>query len=166
MLRFVAIGLGSNVGGRLENLVFAAGAFARIAEEVRFSSVYATEPRDLEDQPDFLNACATGKTVLTARQMLEWAQQTESARHRTREVEKGPRTLDVDVLLFGEGIVDEPDLKVPHPRLPDRRFVLDPLFEIAPDAVDPRSGRSIRQLRLECTDPGTVSRTPHRLEAG
>ncbi len=133
----VAIALGSNLGDRLANLRFGVRRLRKILEDVRFSGVYETEPQGLEDQPLFLNACCTGRTRLSVRQLLAELQDTERAAGRRRSVRNGPRELDLDILLYGELVIDDARLVVPHPRLGKRAFVLVPLAEIAADWVVP-----------------------------
>ena len=136
----VAIALGSNLGDRLENLRFGLSRLRLILQDIRVSSIYETEPSHDPDQPMFLNACLTGRTRLTALQLLSELQDAERAAGRRPAPRRwGPRTLDLDVLLYGVEVVREPRLVIPHPRLPERAFVLIPLAEIAPDWVVPGS---------------------------
>ncbi|MGH9654025.1 MAG: 2-amino-4-hydroxy-6-hydroxymethyldihydropteridine diphosphokinase [Bryobacteraceae bacterium] len=135
----IYLSLGSNLGRREEHLERALDALAR--EGIRIlarSPVYETEPRDVPDQPWFLNlavACETGYAPL---QLLDILQSIESEVGRVRDARpKGPRTLDIDLLLFGDVVIDTPRLTVPHPRMLERRFVLEPLAEIAPDLRHP-----------------------------
>ena len=139
----VAIALGSNLGARLENLRFGLARLRLILQDVRVSSVYETEPAHDPGQPMFLNACVTGRTRLSARQLLSELQDAERAAGRRPARQRwGPRTLDLDVLLYGDHVVREPRLVIPHPRLHERAFVLVPLAEIAPAWVvpDPTGG--------------------------
>ena len=140
------IGLGSNLGDREGNL---RTALARLTElgEVRASSFRETDPVGLTDQPRFLNAAAELSTDLPARDLLDALLTIERdlGRDRAREERWGPRTLDLDLLLYGDEVIDEPGLRVPHPRLAERRFVLEPLHELAPGLVLP-DGPAIRDL--------------------
>jgi 2-amino-4-hydroxy-6-hydroxymethyldihydropteridine diphosphokinase len=113
---------------------------------LRASSVYETEPRDFPDQPWFLNQVLEAETSLFPKQLLERTQKIERALGRTPTHPKGPRTMDIDILLYGDAIVSVPDLEIPHARLADRRFVLEPLAEIAPDLRHPRTGASAREM--------------------
>ena len=140
------IGLGSNLGDREENI---REALERLSElgPLRASTVRETEPVGITDQPSFLNAAAEVETELSARGLLEslLAIERDLGRDRTAEQRWGPRTIDLDLLLYGEEVVDEPGLTVPHPRLAERRFVLEPLHELAPELVLP-DGRRIKDL--------------------
>lgn len=136
------IGLGSNLGDREETL---RDALARLAElgEVRVSSFHETDPVGVTDQPKFVNAVAELSTQLAPRDLLDalLAIERELGRDRSREQRWGPRTLDLDLLLYGGEMIDEPGLTVPHPRLADRRFVLEPLHELVPGLVLPDGTR-------------------------
>jgi len=135
----VYVGLGSNLGEREALLNAALQALGALPETrlVRASSFYDTEPVGEVDQPRFLNAVAQIETSLTARQLLWNLQLVERRFGRERTRRWGPRTLDLDLLLYGSLIVDEPDLQVPHPELLNRSFVLVPLVELDPMLVHP-----------------------------
>jgi 2-amino-4-hydroxy-6-hydroxymethyldihydropteridine diphosphokinase len=143
----VYILFGSNLGDRRERIE---RGLARVAQRgVRWtarSSVYETEPVGLSDQPWFLNLVARGTTTLSPRALLAACQDAETAEGRVPTVRFGPRTLDVDILLYGTLQVDEPDLSIPHPRMNERRFALAPLVEIAADLSDPRDGRRFAEV--------------------
>jgi len=146
----VAIGIGSNQGHRSANLEFARLRLAHLLTEFRMSSAYETEPVGVEPgQPMYLNAAAVGETSLTARALLEALLDIERAGGRRRPYPGAPRTLDLDVLLFGDAIIDEVGLVVPHPRMRERAFVLEPLAEVAPELRDPVTGQSIATLLRE-----------------
>jgi 2-amino-4-hydroxy-6-hydroxymethyldihydropteridine diphosphokinase len=136
------IGLGSNLGEREGTL---RAALQRLAElgEIRVSSFRQTDPVGVTDQPRFLNAAAELSTDLPARDLLHalLAIERDLGRDRAREQRWGPRTLDLDLLLYGSDVIDEPGLTVPHPRLAERRFVLEPLHELAPGLVLPDGTR-------------------------
>jgi 2-amino-4-hydroxy-6-hydroxymethyldihydropteridine diphosphokinase len=140
------IGLGSNLGDREENV---RAALERLSElgPLRASTVRETDPVGLTEQPMFLNAVAEVRTELPARELLAslLAIERDLGRDRTVEQRWGPRTIDLDLLLYGGDVIDEPGLTVPHPRLAERLFVLEPLHELAPDLVLP-DGRRIKDL--------------------
>jgi 2-amino-4-hydroxy-6-hydroxymethyldihydropteridine diphosphokinase len=101
------------------------------------SSLYRTKPVGYADQPDFVNACALVETSLAPRALLEGLLAIERAHGRKRGIPNGPRTLDLDIVLYGDRVIDEPDLKIPHPRAQERDFVMKPLREVWPGAVIP-----------------------------
>jgi len=136
----VAVGLGTNQGDRQARIEDAVRALRDLVDDLRVSSLYETEPRYVTKQPRFLNACATGLTRLAPRQVLSQLLDAERAAGRRRNAERyGPRTLDLDLLLYGEQVIEEPGLVVPHPGLRERAFVLVPLAEIAGDWIVPAS---------------------------
>jgi 2-amino-4-hydroxy-6-hydroxymethyldihydropteridine diphosphokinase len=110
------------------------------------SSLRRTAPVGYADQPDFVNACALVETRLAPRELLEGLLDIERRHGRVRDIPNGPRTLDLDIVLYGGATVEEPGLRVPHPRAHERRFVLEPLVEIWPDAVIPGHGPAARLL--------------------
>ena len=140
------IGLGSNLGDREMALRQALAGLEELGA-VRVSSVRETEPVGITDQPRFLNAVAELNTELAARDLLDRLLELERTigRNRTKETRWGPRTIDLDLLLYGDEVIAEPGLTVPHPRLAEREFVLEPLHELAPDLVLP-DGRRIEDL--------------------
>lgn len=139
------LGLGSNLGDRQAALELAVAGLARVAgiEVTSLSAAYETSPVGPVAQGPFLNAAARLRTRLTPRRLLEALLATERAQGRRRGEPWGPRTLDLDLLLFGDTCLREPGLTVPHPHLTERRFVLEPLLEIAPDLVHPQSGEPL-----------------------
>ncbi len=128
------LSLGSNVGDRAEHLRAGVGLVAG-SDPVRVSRVYQSEPVGGVLQEDFWNLVIELQTTAGPRELLERARAAEAARGRTREVRWGPRTLDVDVLLVDELVSDDPQITLPHPRMFQRRFVLAPLAELAPELV-------------------------------
>jgi 2-amino-4-hydroxy-6-hydroxymethyldihydropteridine diphosphokinase len=130
------LALGSNVGDRVANL---AEARVRLASQgaavTKASTVIETEPFGVEDQPRFLNQVLEVEWSGTARGLLEAAKRVETGVGRTRTFRWGPREIDVDILLFGDEVIDEPDLKVPHPGIWQREFVTRPLLELRPDLI-------------------------------
>lgn len=139
MITQAYLGLGSNVGDRLTNLQSAADLLdARTDLRVAASSrVWETDPVGGPPQPDYLNAVLEVQTELAPRGLLEACQRVEEALHRDRAVRWGPRTIDVDILLFDDVSMNEPDLTIPHPRLQERAFVVLPLMELAPELLLP-----------------------------
>ena len=155
----VYLALGSNMGDRREHLRSAIRGLAnRGIDIVRCASVYSTEPREVVDQPWFLNTVLEAGTALTADELLRTSLEVEKENHRTRDLNKGPRTLDIDIIFYGNEIIRKPGLSIPHPAFSSRRFVLAPLAEIAAGFVDPSSGKTVRQLLEACTDMATVTR--------
>jgi 2-amino-4-hydroxy-6-hydroxymethyldihydropteridine diphosphokinase len=147
--------LGSNVGDRGDLIAGGIAELERsgVSVDTR-SSVYETEPVGIEDQPWFLNQVIRGTTRLAPFELLEACRRIESLFGREpTEVRFGPRTLDIDVLLYGDRVITDDRLMVPHPRMHERRFVLVPLVEIAPRLVDPRDGREFAGI-LERLDEG------------
>jgi 2-amino-4-hydroxy-6-hydroxymethyldihydropteridine diphosphokinase len=142
----VAIALGSNLGDRDRNLHEAAGRLAAFIDNIRLSSFHDTEPVGVSPQPRFLNAAAIGETRLNARDLLDRLLAVELALGRERPYPGAPRTVDLDLLLYDDAVIDEPGLIVPHPRFRERRFVLVPLVELAAGWIDPVTGRTVAAL--------------------
>ena len=137
------IGLGANLGEREATIRAAVDALTAVEgiEVVAVSRLRETEPVGVGEQPPFLNGAAALETALSAHQLLDCLLETEQRFGRVRIAgEHGPRTLDLDLLLFGDETIDEPGLTIPHPRLHERRFVLEPLVELAPGLLVPRRG--------------------------
>ncbi|MEP9853575.1 2-amino-4-hydroxy-6-hydroxymethyldihydropteridine diphosphokinase [Staphylococcus aureus] len=147
-MEYAYLGLGSNVGEREAQLEEA----IRILDNkdgiqvTQTSAIYETEPVGYVEQPQFLNQCIEIYTSLTAADLLKACLQTEQQLHRVRDIRWGPRTLDVDILLYGNHIIEEKDLIVPHPRMLERAFVLIPLNDIASDIIEPHSNNKIGRL--------------------
>jgi len=139
------IGLGSNLGEREAQIRLALDDLARLpgSRLVRASSLYDSEPVGDVDQPNFLNAVAELETELTPRQLLWNLQLIERRLGRTRTRRWGPRTIDLDLLLYGPLVVEEPDLQIPHPEMTRRSFVLVPLVELDPLLVHPVTGETL-----------------------
>ena len=142
----VAIALGSNLGDRAAHLAFALARLRPVLDHLRVSRFVDTEPVGVGSQPTFLNAAAAGHVTLGPRHLLDVLLAIERERGRKRPFPNAPRTLDLDLILYGEAIVSEPGLTIPHPRFRERAFVLGPLVEIAADMRDPVTGRTVAEL--------------------
>lgn len=138
------------------------GALSGFLEKTRISSVYRTAPRYVVNQPAYRNAAAAGYTNLEPFELLRRTQEIEAAfgRDRSRESVKGPRTLDIDILLYGKEIIDMPGLAVPHPGLCERLFALVPLLELEPGLRDPRSGLFYADIAGKLPDQGVYLDEP------
>jgi 2-amino-4-hydroxy-6-hydroxymethyldihydropteridine diphosphokinase len=157
----VAIALGSNQGDRLAHLRHAVDAIeaSGLLGAIRVSGAYETPPEKPEDGDPFLNAAVSGDSLMAPRQLLDGLLSIESrlGRMRTPGAQGGPRTIDLDLVLHGAWVLDEPGLHVPHPRFASRAFVLVPLAEIEPDLIEPRSGRRLHSL-LAALAPASLPR--------
>lgn len=150
----VAISLGSNLGDRLGHLQRSLPPLEASIEGIRCSAVYESEPMCVPAQPLFLNACCVGSTRLAAGALLSELKRIErKAGRRPGSARFGPRELDLDLLLYEDAVVDEPGLRVPHPRMAERAFVLRPLAEIAAEWVHPENGRTIAEMAGAATGP-------------
>jgi 2-amino-4-hydroxy-6-hydroxymethyldihydropteridine diphosphokinase len=146
--RRVAIALGSNLGDRYAAIAYARDRLSSVLSNIVLSTVVETEPQGegVEGQPLYLNAVLTGLTTLDARALLDTLLDIERGYGRERPRVNAPRTLDLDLILLGDEVVDEPGLKVPHPRFRERFFVLGPLAEIASTMRDPVTRLSVSEL--------------------
>jgi len=159
-LKTVYLGLGSNIGNREGNLREALERLdAAEIRVVRRSSLYETEPLELLDQPPFLNAAVEVKTDLFPLQLLARIRDIEREMGRRRVTPKGPRNIDIDILFYGRSVIQTAELETPHPRIAQRRFVLEPLAEIAPEFRHPVSGKTAHEM-LAGLEPQGV----HRLD--
>jgi 2-amino-4-hydroxy-6-hydroxymethyldihydropteridine diphosphokinase len=152
----IAIALGSNLGDRRTHLDRALAHLRTSISSIVVSRYDETEPVGVGPQPRFLNAALTGKTALGPRALLDMLLAWEVAEGRERPFPGAPRTLDLDLIFYGDSIIDEPGLVVPHPRFRERLFVLEPLAEIAADWVDPVTGATVGELRRRAAVQGQV----------
>jgi 2-amino-4-hydroxy-6-hydroxymethyldihydropteridine diphosphokinase len=161
----VAVALGSNLGDREQLLHDAVAALGEVLDDLRVSTWHRTAPVGVGSQPEFLNGAAIGRTSLPARELLRRLLDIERQFGRERPFPGAARTLDLDVILYGDQVISEPDLTVPHPRFRERRFVLAPLAEIASEWVDPGTGMTVGELLKrvdELTQDGGGNDTPRR----
>lgn len=146
MEKTVYLSLGSNIGDRESNLRAAIEQLRQLGEVVQVSSFYETEPVEFTAQPWFLNCAVALRTELMPKLFLAKILAIEQQMGRRRTQPKGPRSIDIDILLFGSSVIHAPQLEVPHPAMHQRRFVLEPLAEIAPDVRHPIFKRTMREL--------------------
>jgi 2-amino-4-hydroxy-6-hydroxymethyldihydropteridine diphosphokinase len=148
---------GGNIGNRLQYLLKAKEQIQkRCGSVLKESSIYETAAWGKEDQKAFLNQVLKIKTTLTPDSLLNTVLEIEEDLGRKREVKYGPRTIDIDILFFNEDIINRVGLKIPHPQMQNRRFVLTPLNEIAADKIHPSLLKTVSQLLAECPDPLAV----------
>jgi 2-amino-4-hydroxy-6-hydroxymethyldihydropteridine diphosphokinase len=148
----VVVALGSNLGDRRGHLDWAVDRLRALLSDLRVSSYIETEPVGVPDeQPPYLNAVAVGTTAQSAEALLDELLRLESERGRVRQGRRAARTLDLDLILYGDLVLDRADLTIPHPCFRERRFVLAPLVEIAPDIRDPVTGKTARELLAAVT---------------
>jgi 2-amino-4-hydroxy-6-hydroxymethyldihydropteridine diphosphokinase len=157
MLKNVYLSLGSNIGDRAANLNAALDQLGDLGQLLAVSSFYETEPVEFTAQAWFLNCAAKLETERMPKQLMKSILEIERQMGRRRRQDKGPRNIDVDILLFGNVIVETQGLTIPHPALHERRFVLQPLAEIAPEVRHPVFKRAIREL-LEALPAGQAVR--------
>ena len=156
-MKRVYLGLGSNLGGRLANLQSAIDRLQTSDLRItRISSLYETAPVDYRQQPDFLNCVVEAETSLMPMRLLARVESVERAMGRKRQIAKGPRNIDIDILLHGQAVVQTAELQIPHPRMDARRFVLQPLAELAPELRHPVHRRSLKQMLAAAPDERVV----------
>lgn len=164
-MKTIYLSLGSNVGDRERNLE---SAIERLGPQVRIlraSPIYETEPVDYTAQRWFLNLVVEAETGLFPLQLLSRIHKIEHALGRVRTVPKGPRTIDIDILFYGSTVMRTATLEIPHPRIPERRFVLAPLADLAPALRHPVTRQTVREL-LDAAPPQTIRRLAARVPPG
>ena len=161
----IYLGLGSNRGESLNHLSWAIQRLGAVLDTMAVSSFYVTQPRDDLNQPPFVNGLVSGQSRLEAEDFLAFILALEEERGRLRDTSrpKGPRPLDIDILLWGRKIIDLPQLQVPHPRMTERLFVLIPLLELEPFLTDPRTGIAYALHRSTLPPQGVYYSTLRRL---
>ena len=155
-LATIHLGLGSNLGDRMDYITSAIGRLSQKMTITELSSVYETEPVGYKEQPLFLNAVLAAVTGLSPFDLLRFVKDIESDLGRKESFRNAPRIIDIDILLYGDEIIDSHQLIVPHPRMTERAFVLVPLVEIAPKLVHPIKGKTFLQLLKEAEGLGEV----------
>lgn len=150
------LGIGSNLGNSEEFIRKAAGLIGEFVQSVQMSGLWLSKARYYQDQPDFLNAVISGETDLSPRQLLKEINRVEAllGRDRSSVLPKGPRTIDIDILLYGNRIIVEDNLVIPHAGMRERKFVLLPLLELDEDLVDPITQRPFRDFLAELPAQG------------
>ena len=148
MQTLVVLGLGSNLGDSRRIVLEAVTALRQVLVKLRVASLYETAPLYVTDQGRFINTAVAGLYSGSPRELLSRIHEIEACfgRDRSKERRWGERTLDIDILLFGDLVVSEADLQIPHPRLKERRFALEPLLELLPDAAEPGTGIPYRKI--------------------
>lgn len=153
----VYLAFGSNLGERVKNIQTAVTDLERWGIKIlRMSRLYETEPVGVKDQPAFYNAAAVGETALTPEEVLMAVHAIERSLKRERKVKWGPRTIDIDILMYDDLVLEMDGLVVPHPRMVERRFVLAPLSEVAGAVIHPVLQKTISELLSECEDTAEV----------
>jgi len=161
-MEHVFLGIGSNVGDRLRFLGDAVLKLRSVpaTRVVKVSSVYETEPVGIKNQSDFLNAAVAVQTAIGAEELYAHIKFIEKAIGRVGRARWGPREIDIDILLYGDRVIDTPTIVIPHREMLNRRFVLQPLAEIGPSTVHPLTHKTIEELIAECKDSNLVRKSP------
>lgn len=162
----VFIALGSNLGDRPANLTAAIGALSPDVTILDRSAVYETDPQYVTNQPSFLNMVVRGETSLDPPGLLRRLKAIEAVLGRVRSRRFGPRLIDLDIIFYGDDVVEGPDLQVPHPRMAERGFVLAPLADIAPQKIHPLTGRSVAAMLAALPDRGGLKLYKKAVSAG
>lgn len=149
------IGLSTNLGNKQENLSKAIQQINQHCKIIQSSQIYQTTPWGILNQPNFYNQCLEIQTRLSALELLNFFLAIEQKLKRNRIVKYGPRIIDLDILFFNNQIISEPNLKIPHPLIQERQFVLIPLQEIAPNLIHPIFNKTITELQTICQDQGS-----------
>jgi 2-amino-4-hydroxy-6-hydroxymethyldihydropteridine diphosphokinase len=165
MQRDIYLSFGSNVGDRESHLREAISRLESAGRVVSISSLYETEPVEVVNQPWFLNCALEIETMKMPKQLMAAVLEIEREMGRQRTQSKGPRIIDLDILLFGDTVVDSPELTIPHPAMHERRFVLEPLVEIAPEARHPVLKKTVREM-LDALPRGQTVRKAGTNDAG
>lgn len=156
-MSYIYLSLGSNLGNRQENIKKALEAIAHTIGNIKkISGFYETEPWGKKNQPWFLNCCSEIETILSHQELLEKCQNIEKIMGRTKKGKWGPRVIDIDILFYGDKSSKTAKLTIPHPRIRNRRFVLKPLHEIAPNFIHFLFKKTIKELLKECSDRSIV----------
>ena len=163
MANLAYLSLGSNLGDRENHLQEAIRRLQSVGSVTAVSSLYETQPVEFTDQPWFLNCAVALETSSKPIHLMQQLLEIERAMGRQRIQKKGPRTIDIDILLFGDEVVNAPDLTIPHPAMQYRRFVLEPLAEIAPEIRHPRLQKTVWHLLQELPPGQSVLHIPRRL---
>ncbi|MDP3449128.1 MAG: 2-amino-4-hydroxy-6-hydroxymethyldihydropteridine diphosphokinase [Anaerolineaceae bacterium] len=150
----VTLALGSNLGDRVENLQQALKDISLRVSIIKISSVYETPPWGYSDQPVFFNQVLSGNTSLNPVELLTFVKNIENSMGRVKNFQNGPRLIDIDILLFGEKIIDSEKLVIPHPRMLERSFVLLPLAEIVPELIIPGTNKKVLELLQNVAQTG------------
>lgn len=160
-MHHIYLALGSNQGDRRKNLLTALQYLHASISFQSISSLYETQPVGYLDQPLFYNIACAGTTTLSAYQLLHTAKKIERDLGRQPTFRNGPRPIDIDILLFDNLIMEQEQLYIPHPRMRERAFVLAPLVEIAPNLIEPITGKSIYELAQKCSFEGVTKVATH-----